>query len=394
MPRTLLAFDFDGTLAPITDRAEDAQMAADALAFCQEVLSVPGVTLAVVSGRDLDDLVARTRGLNAYRSGSHGLELSSPDGKPLRSVSTRAPRPPAELVDSVVRAGMRVEFKRHGIAVHWRNAPDIENRHQAIGAFRKWAEGEKLQAIDGRLVLELRIPGPSKKDILIELARLTSAERIVYAGDDLTDFEALEWAAIHGKAFVVASAERQGYPPASEVTHSRTELFARLREFVRSDIFRSVQLPEGVSGKLFLHSMPGRDEAFETARQAIIWSRIGRVVCLTLPEEIEQRSPEYAQAIAAGVSWTHLAHPIADGGITSDATGFQSLVTSVADALRHGENVLVHCLAGIGRTGTFAAAVLSQLGLPLDEARQRVRDAGSSAESEAQRRFLESIGGK
>ena len=155
--------------------------------------------------------------------------------------------------------------------------------------------------------------------------------------------------------------------------------------------FRSVQLPEGVAGRLYLHSMPGREEPFVTAREAIVGTGIDRVVCLTPPEEIEQKSPDYAKAIAAGLPWKHMAHPIPDGEVSSDAARFLSLATSIARALRKGKNVLVHCQAGIGRTGTFAVAVLSQLGVPLDDARRRVRDAGSSAESEMQRKFLESI---
>ena len=56
--------------------------------------------------------------------------------------------------------------------------------------------------------------------------------------------------------------------------------------------------------------------------------------------------------------------------------------------LGEGKNVLVHCAAGIGRTGTFAAALLVRLGCGLEEALRRVEVAGSHAEDDCQLAFL------
>jgi protein-tyrosine phosphatase len=137
--------------------------------------------------------------------------------------------------------------------------------------------------------------------------------------------------------------------------------------------------------------MPGRHEPYATARAAIANARVNRVVCLTPESELRAHSPEYAEAIANGVSWDHVAHPISDFGVPDNEEAFASMVRAIADSLRRGENVLVHCAAGIGRTGTTAAAVLCELGLSLSEAVRRVSAAGSSAESEYQKRFLEHL---
>ena len=49
-----------------------------------------------------------------------------------------------------------------------------------------------------------------------------------------------------------------------------------------------------------------------------------------------------------------------------------------------GDAVMLHCAAGIGRTGTAAACLLKRLGLSSSEAIQRVRDAGSNPENALQ----------
>lgn len=156
-------------------------------------------------------------------------------------------------------------------------------------------------------------------------------------------------------------------------------------------MFREVPLPHGIAGQLFLHSMPGRLEPFDEAKKTIVASGVRQVVCLTPPDEIEEKSPDYAKAIRAGVPWRHVTHPIPDFGVPENAESFRKVVESTASALKQGDNVLVHCAAGIGRTGTFAVALLCRLGIPLHEARRIVRNAGSSAESLAQVDFLQTV---
>jgi protein-tyrosine phosphatase len=155
--------------------------------------------------------------------------------------------------------------------------------------------------------------------------------------------------------------------------------------------FRKVEMPEGVPGQMYLHSMPGKHETFAEARDAIVALDIARVVSLVQQHELDSRSPEYAAAIAAGVPWKHVSEPVPDFGIPEDGESFAGTADSAAAALQRGENVLVHCAHGIGRTGTFAVAVLNRLGVPLGDARRVVRSAGSSAETVEQQEFLASI---
>ena len=77
---TLLAFDFDGTLAPIHDDPAEVRIDRAAAALLTETSQMEGVVVAIVSGRDADDVEARVQAPGAYIIGSHGLEIRAPGG--------------------------------------------------------------------------------------------------------------------------------------------------------------------------------------------------------------------------------------------------------------------------------------------------------------------------
>jgi protein-tyrosine phosphatase len=70
--------------------------------------------------------------------------------------------------------------------------------------------------------------------------------------------------------------------------------------------------------------------------------------------------------------------------VPEDRAAFRREVQHIANALRLGDAVLLHCAAGMGRTGSTAACVLKALGLDTEEALQRVRDAGSNPQNAQQ----------
>ncbi len=149
--------------------------------------------------------------------------------------------------------------------------------------------------------------------------------------------------------------------------------------------FRPVTLPDATRGALWLHSMPGRREPWERFLAEAQAARLGLIVCLTPRHELASLSPEYDAALRADAlpaRWQHL--PMRDFGLADNVAALRDGIVALAREVEAGEAVLLHCAAGIGRTGTAAACLLKSLGLARDEALQRVRDAGSSPESAAQ----------
>lgn len=156
--------------------------------------------------------------------------------------------------------------------------------------------------------------------------------------------------------------------------------------------FRPLPLPAGVPGRVWLHAMPGRREAWSDFVTLARAAALTRIVCLTPWREVEAGSPAYAHAIQQQqlpCPWQAL--PMADFGLHADAQAFADGVRELAQALRASESVLLHCAHGIGRTGTVAACVLKSLGLATEDALHTVQRAGSNPQSALQSGWVDAF---
>ncbi|HEX6159911.1 MAG TPA: trehalose-phosphatase, partial [Thermoanaerobaculia bacterium] len=144
---TLLAFDFDGTLAPI--HADPGQVRIDraAAALLAQTTRLEGVVVAIVSGRDADDLARRVDTPGAYLVASHGLEIHAPGGVMVRDTPPLSFAFPPDLHAEIGASGLRLESKKHAIALHWRDIP-YEAVAPVVDLFRTWARGEALDVIE------------------------------------------------------------------------------------------------------------------------------------------------------------------------------------------------------------------------------------------------------
>jgi len=153
---------------------------------------------------------------------------------------------------------------------------------------------------------------------------------------------------------------------------------------------RAVDLGSRSRGALFLSEMPGRYAPLASYEAAWRACGITRIVCLAqLETEVLPKSPEYAlklQRRRLGPQARYF--PIPNCGVPTEIETFAALVRDIIRWLQHDEFVLLHCGAGIGRTGTVAACVLIALGYAPHEALRRVEEAGSHPEIYAQRAFI------
>ncbi|MPZ22758.1 MAG: hypothetical protein GEU28_04290 [Dehalococcoidia bacterium] len=152
-----------------------------------------------------------------------------------------------------------------------------------------------------------------------------------------------------------------------------------------------VALPGHVAGRLFKMGMPGRFTKLNDDLDEMRTRDVELIVCLTPQDEIQAKSERYFEAVVERTLGIDIAEiPIEDQGIPLDSGAYDVEVERVQKMLEDGRSVLVHCAAGIGRTGLFIISVLQNLGHDTAEATAIARKAGSWPENNEQREFLTS----
>jgi trehalose 6-phosphate phosphatase len=185
--RTLLAFDFDGTLAPmVPDRAAAALRDSTRALLRTVALLYP---CAVVSGRTRADATSRLADVPLVAIiGNHGAE---PGFGPVdRRLETRVADWRRALAARLAGVdGVEIEDKRLSLALHYRGARSRDDAERAIA--RAVAPLEAARTFSGHAVVNV-VPdeAPTKGDAMLALCARLGARIAVYVGDDCTDEEA------------------------------------------------------------------------------------------------------------------------------------------------------------------------------------------------------------
>ncbi len=199
--RLLVALDFDGTVSPLVDEPMTARMTPAARGAVDALLTTPDTFVAFVSGRTLADL----RVISEHEddspillAGSHGAEYWIP-GSPSEGDVDAADialrdrlRADAERLASGV-SGAWIEPKAFGFGVHLRTVADADE----AAALRSGVDAMMADAAphwrrrQGHDIVEYASTDAGKDAAVAHLREVVGATAVVFAGDDVTDEDAL-----------------------------------------------------------------------------------------------------------------------------------------------------------------------------------------------------------
>lgn len=241
--RLVLLLDFDGTLAPIVDRPELAALPEPTREAILRLASTPGVEVALVSGRGLEDVRSRAGLGPLLYAGNHGMEIHGPGVDQVHPEAAAA-RPSLDEIIRELRPrladipGALLEDKGLTLSVHFRmvageRVPEVERIVRVAAEARPG-----IRLTEGKCVLEVRPrvewdKGRAVAFLLRHLAPPAGAP-VLYLGDDTTDEDAFRAVALYGGDGVIVAD-----PPASTTTArwfltSPAEVGRFLQEFSHS----------------------------------------------------------------------------------------------------------------------------------------------------------------
>lgn len=209
--------DYDGTLTPIVENPENATLSNEMHQIIESLSEL--CTVAIISGRDLNDVRSMVGLDSIYYAGSHGLDIAGPDHEKQVGVDAL---PALEKIEkeSLKKAenwkGVRIERKEFVVAIHYRQA-DEETSEKVLSYARKVAdENEELKLVENKKVVELRPDiawnkGKAIEYLMEELTENPEDVLPIFIGDDVTDEDGFEFLIDRGIGIVTGDHGKPSY---------------------------------------------------------------------------------------------------------------------------------------------------------------------------------------
>ncbi|WP_224082824.1 trehalose-phosphatase [Cupriavidus laharis] len=188
-PNTALFLDFDGTLADLAPRPELVQVEPELVGTLHRLYERLEGALAIVSGRPIIELDDFLQPLRLPAAGVHGAEMRT-GGAQMAMKSAPGLEPLIPHLEALVRRhpGLRLERKSVAVAIHYREAPELEGLvRAAVADVLRHAVG--LEGLPGKMVVEVKPAGINKGDAITAFMNMPpfAGREPVFAGDDVTD---------------------------------------------------------------------------------------------------------------------------------------------------------------------------------------------------------------
>src|SRR6476619_2494850 len=238
--RLAVFLDYDGTLTPIVSHPEDAWLT-DSVRQTLRSLAAR-VPVAILSGRDLDDVRGRVLADGIVYAGSHGFDIAGAGG--LRRELGAAYLPVLDKAEMELREaldeipGAQLERKHFSVAAHYRNVDETDAFKVRLAVDAVGEIHRELRMMDGKKVYEL-LPdidwNKGKAALwLLETLGLEGRNALpIYIGDDRTDEDAFRVLEQRGIGILVSeqsppTAARYSLKNPAEVEEFLAALAARL----------------------------------------------------------------------------------------------------------------------------------------------------------------------
>lgn len=194
--KLFLSFDFDGTLVPLKKNPDDCYLTDNIKESLNQLKKK--VRIAIISGRDLEDLKKRISIDGIFYSGNHGLQIEGPD---MRHTNPDAESFKCYLDEIYIKVkklmnripGIIVERKTFSFALHYRQV-EINLRKELKNLFSEVIsssdiKNKNIKVLTGKMVFEVlpAIDWNKGKTVLFILKNFGEEFLPVFIGDDRTD---------------------------------------------------------------------------------------------------------------------------------------------------------------------------------------------------------------
>ncbi len=204
-----LLLDVDGTLIDIGPSPFEVEVSGALKTALTRLVELTGGALALVSGRPIRDLDLLFAPLKLPAIGGHGAEMRVGEGSTITRIDD-LPEAMRRHLTGAATPGSGVEFedKGYSVALHYRKAPEHEQRlREHVAASRAAYPAENTEVLPGKAMFEVKRPHVNKGDgVRALMTHAPFAGRMpVFIGDDVTDeaaFAALP--ELGGKGFSVS----------------------------------------------------------------------------------------------------------------------------------------------------------------------------------------------